>query len=87
MASHSADQECYQHAPISLAHIQEKTARLYESVKEEIAILAKEGFEDVSEYDIVKILESLSLPLTIEEMAEMDIQMYIKRFKRKLQQK
>jgi hypothetical protein len=40
-------------------------------VKEEIPILAKEeGFQDVSEGEL---LESLSLPLTNEEMAEMDM--------------
>jgi hypothetical protein len=71
-------------------------------VKEEIAISAnEEGFQDVSGDDIVEFLESLSLPLTNEEMSEMDMSTYkeakndddesentltIKRFKRKLQQ-
>jgi hypothetical protein len=45
-------------------------------VKEEIAILVKEGFRDISEDDIVELLESRSLPLTNEEMAVMDMRMY-----------
>jgi hypothetical protein len=72
--SHNTDRECYQLIPLSLTVLQEKAIRIYEAVKEEIAILAKEeGFQDVSGDDIVKLLESFSLPLTNEEMAEMDI--------------
>jgi hypothetical protein len=43
----------------------------------EIAILAKmAGFEDVSEDDVAQLLESHSLPLTNEKLAEMDKLMY-----------
>jgi hypothetical protein len=39
--SHSADQECCQCTPLSPALIQEKAVGLYESVKEEIAIIVE----------------------------------------------
>jgi hypothetical protein len=43
----------------------------------EIAILAKEpGFQDVGEDDVAELLESHSLPLTNEELAELDKQTY-----------
>jgi hypothetical protein len=46
-------------------------------VKEEPAILAKEaGFEDVSGDDTVELLESVSAPLTNEDLAEMDREIY-----------
>jgi hypothetical protein len=57
--------------------IQETAIRIYEAVMEEIAILAKgEGFQDISGDEIVDLLESLSLPLTNEEMAEMNMRTY-----------
>jgi hypothetical protein len=42
-------------------------------VKEEITTVVKEaGFQYVSDDDIVELLESHSLPLTNEELAELD---------------
>jgi hypothetical protein len=67
VVSHNVDWECYQHTSLSLFLIQEKDVRLYEFLKEEVAILAKEeGFQNVREDDIVELLESHSLPLMNE---------------------
>jgi hypothetical protein len=44
---------------------------LYGAVKEESAEGA--GFQDSSEDGIVELLESVSLPLTNEELAELDM--------------
>jgi hypothetical protein len=44
-------------------------------VKEEIATAAREaGFQDVSDDDIIELLESHCLPLTNKELAELDRQ-------------
>jgi hypothetical protein len=44
-------------------------------MRDEIAILAKEaGSEDVSEDNLVELLESHALPLINEELAELDRQ-------------
>jgi hypothetical protein len=46
-------------------------------VKEEITNVAKQaGFQDVSDNDVVEFLESHSLPLTNEELAGLDMQIY-----------
>jgi hypothetical protein len=46
-------------------------------MRDEIAILAKEaGFDDVSEDNLVELLESYALPLINEELAELDRQTY-----------
>jgi hypothetical protein len=64
-------------SPLSLALIQKKGDKIYEAVKEESAILTKgAGFQDVSENDTVELLESNSLLLTNEELAEVDRQTY-----------
>jgi hypothetical protein len=61
-------------APLSLAYIQQKAVRLYEAVKEESASLAKgAGFQDVTEDDVVELLEFVSLPLMNEELTELDM--------------
>jgi hypothetical protein len=52
---------------------EEKAISLHEAVKEEITTVAKEaGFQDVSDDDIIELLESHSMPLMNEELAKVD---------------
>jgi hypothetical protein len=71
VASRNMNRELYQHP------LKQMPVRLYKAVKEDSAILAKGAeFQDVSEGNIVELLESISFPLSYEELAEVDRQTY-----------
>jgi hypothetical protein len=58
--------------PESLAFIHKKAIMLHKAVMEEIGITGREaGFQNVIEDDIVELLQSVSLPLANEELAEL----------------
>jgi hypothetical protein len=55
-----------------------KAVNLHEAVKEEITTAAREaGFQDVSDDDIIELLECHYLPLMNEELAGLDRQTQI----------
>jgi hypothetical protein len=72
-ATRNVNREYYLHTPLSLALTEEKAIRLYEAVKEETAIVAKEtGFQEFSGDAILELLESRSVILMKKEPAGLD---------------